>query len=261
MKPHAPLIHHVYFTCGRHFPLILRSIRSLAALRASQTGEIYIYVDREDPFTRMQVDQIHASSTRINLCDSARVTGWGMRTINTEIQCLREVAAQNHPDSYVARTDSDVIFISPKVFRELVGSGADLAGVAMRCCQPYVFMADGCTFFRVKLAREFTEVDEAFCAEVLALLNNKETVSRNGGTVDSAPDDAALFHLASQRTQRVIFLTNYRSSILHFFYDKNEMLLYDHKVLFFLKHKYAPMFRRVAGNALRAISTPRLVKG
>jgi hypothetical protein len=243
------LIHHVYFTCAGHFEFLLRSVRSLIALRSEYTGNIYIYVDRDDYFTRAQLIRLPHCSTAILLRKSPRVTGYGRDTINTEIPCLRQVAMENALESYVAKTDSDIIFISGEAFEKVIASEADIAGEAVRHFDPFLFTNGGCYFLKNEAARRLTEVSEAHCAEVLAFLNDV-AVRRNRKPEGCPGEDVGVYHLvANKMGGKTVFLSEYRQSIVHVCGTKEEMYGYDNKAFFLIKYKYIPLFRK----ALRRI--------
>jgi hypothetical protein len=253
VKHRPKLIHHIYFSCGRHFEFLLRSVRSLVALDSAFTGKIYIYVDRDDCFTQEQLRRLTECSWALVLRKSQTVHGYGRTTINVEIPCLRDVAMENDPQSFVAKTDSDIIFISDHIFEAVTSSAAGIAGEAVQNFHPFLFTSGGCYFLNNQAGRNLTEMSEAFYEEVLGSLN--EVNVRRGRQPEGAiGEDVAIYNLVTKKMgYKSLFLANYRESVLHFSGTKEEMFRYDSKPLFYIRYKYIPLFRKVLRKPYRAI--------
>jgi hypothetical protein len=235
----------VYFTCGPHFEYFRRSLLSLWRVTRGKWPKTIAYVDPENPFSTEQIAALATSFPKLIIRKApGHITGYGKLSINTEITCFSEVSADCAEDSYIAKVDSDVIFISGKFISEVTSSGGAIAGELVRHFQPLSYMQGGAYFLSVKYASKLREVDDAFCQTIVDQMNlslAKRGVDRREG---AAGEDAGI---SCQVTHvlggQAVGLPRYRQSILHFVGKKDEMFRYDKYWRFLLSYKYTPIAR------------------
>jgi hypothetical protein len=186
-------IHCVYFTCDKHFAALQLSLKSLARLRLPFLGRIYLYVDKDDFLTPAHADALTALGLDVVAKKSNRVTGWGESAVGVETRAFAELSREINPDDYLAKLDSDVIFISDRTFNEVRASGQDLFGQLVDYWEPALFFQGGCYFIRGALLSEFKNFDMAVLPRTMAALSNETANARKRFLKDSCPDEAAVF--------------------------------------------------------------------
>lgn len=156
-------IHFIYFSCGNDFLYLFVSLKSLERLKYKSLGSVYIYIDRKDPLNQEQIQQL---KTEFNMHIIVRSTkydfaaGLGVWVILSELAAFREVVGEISLNDYVAKVDTDVLFVSEKAFFEVSKSGHEAVGdLSVRIVTPPwipIFMQGGCYFIK--------------CAQVIEIL-------------------------------------------------------------------------------------------
>jgi hypothetical protein len=244
-------IHFVYFTCARHWQYFNCSLRSLLRLRYTQLGGIYIYVDGDDYFNEGQIMTLRAFCAGIQIIKSRRITGWGENTVTNETRYFADVSAQIAPGSYIAKTDSDVIFRSDKVFSAVLGSSADLAGYAYDRHAPMVYTGGGCYFIKGPMAGHLLDYPRGILQETLSLINNQTALKRGIEILDVCPEDAAICAIVKQKGGKVAYIPQFSSSIMHFSGNKSEILKFDDRLYWLFRYHWRPFVGRLLPVKLR----------
>jgi len=220
-------IHLLYFVCGRHYHCLFLSLKSLRSIGVECIGTVYLYVDREDSFTETQVEQLHRLVPRLVIRDSDnKTTGLGEQAIANEVAVFLEISADVAAEDYLAKVDSDILFVSGEVFRNVLESGDDAYGHVCDYFEPFLFFQGGCYFIRGRLLSSFEKFDARIMPDVLAAMNN-ETAKSKGRGFSTYTEDAVIYAFLKSRTTRIRLVRYYgterdicdlrkRFSMIHF---------------------------------------------
>jgi hypothetical protein len=123
-------IHFFYYTRGNDFQYLIISLKSLELLHLDCLGKIYIYVDKKDVFN---VDQIKELKDNFSLSMEIRITNmplsWGgVKLLLSELATFKEIIRDIPPYDYIFKVDSDVLFISDRIFKKVLSENHDAVG-------------------------------------------------------------------------------------------------------------------------------------
>ena len=227
LHPSRNKIHCLYFVCGRHFDCLLISLNSLRNVSLECIGTVYLYVDRDDSFTRVQVDLLHRLIPRLVIRESDnKTTGLGAQAIANEVGVFLDVGKEIEPEDYLAKVDSDILFVSDDVFHDVLQSGDDAFGDICDYWDPFLFFQGGCYFIKGGLLSEFRDFDSSIMPSVLAEMNN-EIARQKGRVFATYTEDAVIYSFLKTKTDRIRLTRFYgceqdicdlskRCSLIHF---------------------------------------------
>jgi len=211
LDPSRNKIHCLYFVCGRHFECLLISLKSLRTVGLECIGTVYLYVDKDDAFTSVQVDLLHRLIPRLVIRESDnKTTGLGGQAIANEVGVFLEVGKEINPEDYLAKIDSDILFVSGNVFHDVLQSGDDAFGHICDYWEPFLFFQGGCYFIKGCLLSEFRDFDSSIMPTVLAEMNN-ETARQKGRVFTTYTEDAVIYSFLKTKTDRVTLKQYYGS--------------------------------------------------
>jgi hypothetical protein len=220
-------IHLLYFVCGRHLQCLLISLQSLRRVGIECIGTVYLYVDRDDFFTKSQIDLLHQLIPRLVIRESDnKTTGLGEQAIANQVGVFLEVGKEIGADDYLAKIDSDILFVSGEIFHEVLQSGEDAVGELCDYWEPFLFFQGGCYFIKGHLISAFSTFDNGIMPTVLAAMNN-ETARKKGRVFTAYTEDAVIYSFLKTKTERIRFTRCYgterdicdlrkRFSLIHF---------------------------------------------
>ncbi|MBI2823284.1 MAG: hypothetical protein HYX69_01185 [Planctomycetia bacterium] len=187
----------VYFSCHRDFGYLVMSIRSLLKFGSGHIGKIFIYEDASGPFT---VDERAALSSLygdLSIVTGPRVTGWGVESVTRELTFFRHVlqALPAARRSFVAKIDSDVLFLSNTVFEHVAVCDGDLFGQPFTSASGLTYSQGGCYFISSGFLPALVHAPLSKAIGELSVLL-KMPVFR-------LPEDASIFYLAQKLAARV----------------------------------------------------------
>jgi hypothetical protein len=121
--------HPVCFTCGKHFRFVRLALISLGKCEA-RIKQIYIYMDTGDPLSIAECEQLRTES---QYPISFRLTkypmsSWGPKVQLSELRAYREIAEQMSAGDFLVKFDSDVLFLSNRIFQFVANSEAGSVG-------------------------------------------------------------------------------------------------------------------------------------
>lgn len=238
MKENIPQkkVHCVYFTCAKHFASLFVSLKSLQSLNLRCLGNIYIHIDRDDFLTAGQINRLMRLKLRIIIEKSGRIAHCGEELIAAEIKAFLEVGEEINPEDYIAKIDSDILFVSGDIFLRVLESGKDAVGQLCNWWEPFVYFQGGCYFIKGSLIPEFRNFDKSILPAVMALMNN-ETALKRGRVCCEYCEDAVIFYFIKTKTGSIIlknfygpkyciFSLNRKFSVVHFEGRRDEMIKY-----------------------------------
>ncbi len=187
-------IHFVYFSCARDFRLLRDSLRSLRHVRLNQPCRVWVFVDGNQPFTDDQIDELRGTFAGLEF-RATQGFGWaGLHTIRTELAAFHEVAAGCGPDDYVAKVDSDILFLPSDRLERLMCSDKRLIGDGHY--ERFQFCQGGLYLLHQSL------VNEIFPAAT------DGTLERVAERIDSQIEDRVIYQLCRRMTDHT-WLTTY----------------------------------------------------
>jgi hypothetical protein len=126
-KP-ACKIHFVYFSCASDFLLLELSLKSLVHLQSDWLGTIFVVVDSKGPFSEEQQLKLKRIVPSLKFLELGRIDWASIHTLRTELQAFSIAASQAHPQDFIAKVDSDILFFSSAKLEEVSVCGADFVG-------------------------------------------------------------------------------------------------------------------------------------
>lgn len=118
----------IYFSCGRHFPLLKISILSLS--KSVDLNNIYLKVseDYRDPLSDSQRDQLRDIIPDINIAIGPDIDKGILLTLDNLKFMIREYRQDFYNDvKYICKVDSDTI-IMKDIFKEALACDSDVIG-------------------------------------------------------------------------------------------------------------------------------------
>jgi hypothetical protein len=218
-----------YFTCGSHFRYLWMSIKSIELLKSRYIGDVVLFVDRTDPFSQHQMDELKRLALKIYFLKNEHVSGWGIRSLANQLKAYRKIA-NNMPDNYLLKLDSDTLLISDSIFSKLKG---DCVGSPFQSrYHAYKCNIQGGAYFIGKRALE---------AITKAPLMNIALKIR------PCPEDLAIHHLLSTNGRSIKFIKFHLPFRKFRIIKTDGSVFYDHKIrLDLLKgRKYAKRYPAV----------------
>jgi hypothetical protein len=244
-------IHIVYFSCAKHWPYLSVSLRSLKKLNCNRVGSISLYIDRDDYLDSGKIAELDRLFPGINIAKSRRVTGWGEETVAVETQVFAELAVRVHPESFIAKTDSDIAFRGDRAFSSASELNADLSGLANDRHAPLIYPIGGCYFIKARIAARMQSYSAEVFSETLSLMNNPEARKRNSESFTNCPEDAAIYVIIKRLGGKVSYIPQFSRSIMHFSGQKSEMLRYDQRLYWLYKYYWRPFVGRLMPGVVR----------
>ena len=149
-------VHLAYFSCGSHEPYLELSLRSLIATHTSSVVRVWVCEDPDDPISQSGKVRLGLLGLPLVFKMSGKVTGYGEKTVLSELEMLSGIAKELSAGDWLAKVDSDVLFLNGSVFEMLSGCTGELVGQCERVWDPlcrYVqggiyFLRAGCTLLR-----------------------------------------------------------------------------------------------------------------
>ena len=228
----ADQVHLIYFSCRQHFEYLQASLRSMERLGSPWVGKVFVFMDCDHPLTEAQVGTLEQEVTRpLAITQTKHAMAWGgPYVIANERIAFDQVAKQVGPDDYIAKVDSDLIFLSDRTLAEVIETGADMLGQPnLNGCFRYT--QGGCYFLKASFVPGL--VAQPPEGEI-------ESVARRlGHERANCPEDAVIYSLARRRGGRIRFRSFYlplyklgriseadreRFSVVHFEGCRREML-------------------------------------
>lgn len=226
-------IHPIYFSSKKHFKYLLMSVQSLLRLKSELIGNIYIYIDEDDYLDIEQINTIKSLRDCIIIRKTKYIIGYGKDYIMSEISAFEQVSKEIDTEDYIAKTDSDVIFIKDKIFEQVIYSNKILIGFEENSIRPS-FVQGGLYFIKSYFIKEIINFDQSVFKEVAdnffhKLDNKLITVS------DKYPEDAVIYSIIKKKTDQILFISfmmipkyynTKNPSIIHFAGTKDAMVFY-----------------------------------
>ena len=230
-------VHVVYFTCSKHFTYLAISLESLVKLRSKFLGNVYLYVDKEDFLTEEQIGSLRKIRSDLTIRRCSKLSWAGEQTILTELQAFKEINEEIPPESYIAKVDSDVLFISGDIFSRVLKTNDFLVGHREDYWAPFFHTQGGCYFLKSSFIPNLSDFKRNVFSEVLEKINNETAKSKNR-FINACPEDAAIYSIVKSKTDRVSFLEFYYSSVFHFGTNKDKMPGFYRSKMFAYRAKY-----------------------
>lgn len=197
--PAQKKIHFFYCTCGKDFRYLTISLKSLQLLRLDCLGTIYIYVDKDDTLSTEQANELKDNfSFSMEIKISSKPLSWGgVKLLLFELNAFEEISRDISPHDYIFKVDSDVLFISDRIFKKVLSENYDAVGQT----KPKKFMEGGSYFLRSALVQRIVR------SPILKAIKWASTSWEC--PINQAPEDRAISKLVEQNDGKML-LCDYR---------------------------------------------------
>lgn len=199
-------IHFLFFSCGSHMPYLELALRSLERVRGPCLGRIFVGEDPDDPIGGEGKARLKGLGSDIVCACWGKVTGYGVTTVVSELAAFRDVAAQVDKADWIAKVDSDVLFLNDKIFRRVTRMNSDLVGHEELAWRPFAYSQGGCYFLRAAFVPCLDDLDEgAVTREADRLLSRFHDVAaaKDMWKMPQCPEDALIHRLVTARHGRI----------------------------------------------------------
>lgn len=144
----------ICFTRAADFEFLRLSILSLCR-SAANVKEIHIYSDPADPLSRSQMDQIRDDCKQPLVFHLAkyRASIYGPQVRLNELYACEQLLQRMPDDAYLMKFDTDVLFVSARVFQEVSESNRAAVNVGFPGLSDRQGPAVGCCFVRARELR------------------------------------------------------------------------------------------------------------
>lgn len=200
----SPKIHFVYFSCNKHFKYLFLSLQSLKKLKFHSEGKIYIFIDKFDPLTKTNKIKLNGLGLKIVVYKTKKRMSWGgLNVLENEIDGFNKVLNNMNKEDYLAKVDSDILFINKKIFLETVSSGMHMIGtLPKRCTLKYRYAQGGCYFIQKGLLEKIVKIK--LKSEI-----KKIGKKLNIDNLNNIPEDAVMGKLIEKMTNKIKFIDYY----------------------------------------------------
>lgn len=205
-------VHFLYFSCGKHYSHLVASLRSLQDLKLEFKGATYLYIDKSDFLTRKQIVELKRAFSNIVISKTHHNMQWGgPHTLINELRALREISSQVGPRDYIAKIDSDMFFISRKIFDDVIKLDCALAGQSYTNKMQFTYIQGGCYFINNSIVPYL--LSHPLYAIILDTLKNIHPTA--GCTLNNFPEDAVIFNVIKENTNDIKFIDFYITTQNH----------------------------------------------
>jgi hypothetical protein len=205
-------IHFLFFSCGAHAAYLELAIRSLARIRSGFEGKIYVGEDPDDPLSMSDKAKLAASGFDITYVQWGKVTGYGETTMLSQLRAFHQVAAVTPKDHWIAKVDSDVLFVNDHIFRVIQHCLADLVGQSERAWGTFSYSQGGCYFVKAGFISRWADIGPNEVSSLTRdLLEKFHKVGRTKTkwVMPQCPEDAFFHNLVRLKGGRIRLLHYY----------------------------------------------------
>jgi len=144
-------IHFICFSCRKHFKYLFASLKSLEKLNSKSIGNIYLSIDKKDFLTKKEINKILDLNLKITIQANKRITGMGIKSLLNELDIFEKISKNISPNDFVAKIDSDILFISDNIFKKVLKSNGILIGQKEERHGLFIYTQGGCYFLKNKI--------------------------------------------------------------------------------------------------------------
>lgn len=201
-----PTIHFAFFSCGAHVRYLEMALRSLVRVKGAYPGKVYVGEDPDDPIDAKSKDRLGALGLSIEYATWGKVTGYGEDTVVSELAAFSDVAAQVDRYDWIAKVDSDVLFLNDWIFTHVLDSQADLVGHKERAWRTFAYSQGGCYFLRAGFVAALAGIgppEVELGAETLLKEFHDVAEAKGMWKMPQCPEDALIHRLVTKRNGRV----------------------------------------------------------
>jgi hypothetical protein len=191
----------MYVTHEGDFELFLASLLSLERLNARQIGRVYVLEDSGKPLSPVSKETlsqrcgIQPRFIRSRFPLALR----GPALVASEMLAFAQISATAGENEYIAKVDSDTLFISDQSFGEVLASNADILGAKVTIWEPFSYVQGGCYFLRCGMIPQMFSVPLWPVFRLVAKATWKLTTSQ-------VPEDGAIHELVNRCHGKPLFL-------------------------------------------------------
>jgi hypothetical protein len=129
MDDHYPCFVFTFFTCEKDFLDLKHALLSLENLELKETKRILVFVDRANRLSKSQISELE-SIVRDKTTFSYTKYEYrkGPDRILSQLYAFRKAIKEMSSTSYLVKCDSDLVFLSRKIFQKVKELKCDLVG-------------------------------------------------------------------------------------------------------------------------------------
>lgn len=218
-------IYPVYFSCGNHFKYLFISLKSLEEIGSKCIGNVYLYIDKDDFISGKQKVKLKKLSLDVVIRKTKYKMSWGgLKLIKNELEAFEEVHSEIRSEDYIAKVDSDIVFISDFIFKYVLASGKDLVGEG--AFTNYKYSQGGLYFLKSRFVPNITKyTDKNFKVEDPKVGEDKfifNLVQRNTDSIWLTK--FMMFREEFDKIKEITGEWKKKFSVIHFADCKNKML-------------------------------------
>ena len=175
-------------------------------------GNIYVGEDPDNPLSIADKHRLDALGLSIIYVNWGKVTGYGETTILSELKAFRAVADSVPADNWIAKIDSDVLFLNDKIFDHVCQSKADFIGQLEDAWRTFTYSQGGCYFVRAGFVSRWDSVTKDDVDSIaMQLLERFRRIGRpkSKSEMSQCPEDVYFHHIAKNNGGRIELLQYY----------------------------------------------------
>ncbi len=253
-------IHPIYFSSKKHFPYLLISLKSLFKLGITNIGNIYLYIDENDFINKDDEVELSNMSSKIILRKTKNITHTGEKLIISELKAFDEVSREIDKDDYIAKTDSDIIFLNNDIFNKVLNSEMVLIGFEI---DEFIltFTQGGLYFIKSDFIQNIIDFDKSILIEIkdnfVDRQNNRKIIIG-----DNYPEDVVIYSIIRKKTDKILFIPfmyipginkTKNPSVIHFMHTKFLMKYYIYMgdIILIFVYFFKPILYKKIGQFLK----------
>jgi len=200
-----PKIHFFYISCGKDFKYLFISLRSLEKLNLGCRGNIYLYIDKKDHLSNEHIKKLKKEFiwNMVIRKTKYKLSWGGAKLLISELVAFREILTEINQNDYVAKIDSDVLFISDRIFKEVIKGESEAIGQRKK----EGFMEGGSYFLKASL------ISKIVILRIYKLVKQTNQMDGSrlwGHQISKCPEDRAISMLVRQSGGKML-LSNFRA--------------------------------------------------
>ncbi len=212
-----PKIHFFYISCGKDFDYLFISLMSLEKLNLACRGTVYLYIDKKDPLSHEHLKKLKEEFIwNMVIRETQYKLSWGgAKLLISELAAFREIVTQINQNDYVAKIDSDVLFISDRIFKEVINGDSEAIGQR----KEEGFMEGGSYFLKASLISKIVILP---INHVVNQTNRMDGARIWGHQVSKCPEDRTISILVRQSGGKMV-LSDFRAEFTKRGFIENDL--------------------------------------
>jgi len=189
----------VYFSCRRDFKYLILSLKSLAKLNSEYIHKVYLYIDKKDFLSEEEITKLKGITLLSIVLRKTkyRMTWGGQKLLINELTAFNEINGEISDKDYIVKVDSDILFVSDKIFKDVVETNYDLIGrvSALAISLNTIFVSGACYFLRNSIITVITNYP------IYRVVKKTSKMLARG--IINLPEDSMVYNLVKTHTDSI----------------------------------------------------------